>query len=87
MPGDLQRIIGAACLDDEFREDLFKSPTTIDQRYAVTMSEKTRRKLAVLTKSPKLKKLLADAEQIICTNAGTEEMNCFFNRIAKKTRK
>jgi len=84
MPVDLLRVIGAACLDNEFREDLFNFPTTIDKRYVVKISEKTRKKLVTLTKSPKLKKLLSDAEQIICTNAGTEDMNCFFNRIPKR---
>ena len=87
MPGDLQRIIGAACLDNEFREELFKAPKTVHQRYAVTMSEKTRQKLVTLTKSPKLKQLLAEVEQILCTNAGTEELNCTLNRITKRSKK
>ena len=87
MPGDLHRIIGAAALDNEFREELFKSPKTIDKRYAVKISEKTRQKLVTLTKSPQLKQLLADLEQILCTNAGTEELNCEPNRISKRTKK
>jgi hypothetical protein len=87
MPGELHRIIGAAALDNEFREDLFKSPKTIDKRYAVKISEKTRQKLVTLTKSAKLKQLLEEAEQILCTNAGTEPMDCFLNRITKRKKK
>jgi hypothetical protein len=84
MPQALHLAIGAACTDDKFREELFKNPTTIDKVYNIRLSDSVKDKLKILTASPKLKDLLAQAEQIICSNNFKEPLNCEMNRLSTK---